>query len=402
MENVFFQPAQAGVARELKDFWRGFFIHIGEHFVPHSKNNYHPHIFSHRMTVLFSALLVCAKLFTVAVISLGPVLPAFSSELTPVNIIGLTNESRLAFNLKALSQNEKLEQAAQAKAEDMLKNQYFAHNSPQGKAPWDFIRASGYEYLVAGENLAVNFTDAESVEQAWMNSPSHKANLLNKNYKEIGIGVSRGEYQGRQATFVVQMFGDPSEQKIKLTALPTRVQAKQAPKPADIFKAKGLGVVEASVKPDGELMKVSARTEGDAVKVLARYGERAIMLDPAKDGLWSGYVASDKLSQSNAQLEIVAMDIFGESKNFRVASFSSSVQENYNVLGATRNLGEAKIFGVNFTPKQTENKFYLWFAIIMLSSLVIAIVVRHRIQHTSLVMNGSLVVVLAMLLWMTG
>lgn len=402
MQNVLFQPAHAGMARELKEFWRGFFAHVGEHFVPHHKNNYHPHIFSHRMTALLSALLVCVKLFTVAAISMGPVLPAFSSELTPGNIISLTNESRQAFNLKILSQSEKLGQAAQAKAEDMLKNQYFAHNSPQGKAPWDFIHTVGYEYLVAGENLAVNFTDAESVKQAWMNSPSHKANLLNKNYKEIGIGISRGEYQGRQATFVVQMFGDPSEQKVRLTTLPTQVQVKQLPKPAEIFISKGLGVVEASVQPDGELMKVSAKIEGDAVKVLARYGQRAIMLDPGKDGLWSGYVAAGKLSESGVQLEIIAMDIFGDNKNFKVAYFSQGIQENYNVLGITKNQAEVKLFGINFTPKQTESKFYLWFAVVMLSSLVIAIAVRHRIQHTSLVMNGSLVVVLAMLFWMAG
>ncbi len=338
----------------------------------------------------------------VAAISLGPVLPAFSSDLTPTNIVSLTNESRQAFKLKSLSQNEKLAQAAQAKADDMLKNQYFAHNSPQGKAPWDFIRASGYEYLVAGENLAVNFTDAESVEQAWMNSPSHKANLLNKNYEEIGIGISKGEFQGRQATFVVQMFGDPSDQKIVLSEAPTQVLAKRVPKPAEIYKVKGLDVVEASVQPDGELMKISAKIQGDAVKVLARYGERAVMLDPAKNNLWSGYVAMGKLSENGSQLEIVAVDIFGQSKNYRVANFSQGVQANYNVLGATQSQMQVKVFGVNFTPAQTENKFFLWFAVLMLSSLVIAIAVRHRIQHTSLVMNGSMVVVLAMLLWMAG
>ena len=391
-----------GVVREIKDFWRDFFAHIRESFVPHHSNNYHPHIFSHRMVGLFSVLLVCVKLFTAAVISLGPVLPAFSSEITPANIISLTNQSRQAAGIKALAENAKLDEAAQTKAEDMLKNQYFAHNSPQGKVPWDFIKGAGYSYLIAGENLAVNFTDAESVENAWMNSPSHKANLLNRNYDEIGIGIAQGQFQGRQATFVVQMFGDPAEQTVKVSSVPTQVQLQSVPAPVKQPEAKSMVVLEASVLPDGELMKISAQVRGDAVKVLAKYGERAIMLDPGKNGKWTGYVEAGSLGNAQAHLEIVARDIQGKTQNYWLAYFSPSLMQNYNVLGASQKQPEVKLYGVNFVPKETENKFYLWFAVMMLSSLLLAIGIRHQIQHTSLVMNGSLVVVLAMLLWMAG
>lgn len=402
MQSGFFQPSYLGVAREIKEFWRDFFAHIRESFVPHHSNNYHPHIFSQRMVGLFSVLLVCVKLFTAAAISLGPVLPAFSSEITPTNIISLTNQSRQAVGARSLSENTRLSAAARAKAEDMLKNQYFAHNSPQGKVPWDFIKSAGYNYLIAGENLAVNFTDAESVENAWMNSPSHKANLLNKNYDEIGIGIAQGEFQGRQATFVVQMFGDPAEQAVKVSSVPTQVLTQSVPQPAKKPEVKGLAVEEATALPDGELMRITAQIRGDAVKVLAKYGERAIMLDPGKNGRWSGYVEAARLGSPQTHLEIVAEDIAGRSQSYRLAYFSPSLTENYNVLGVSQRQPEIKLYGVNFAPKETEDKFYLWFAVMVLSSLLLAVAVRHRIQHASLVMNGSLVVVLAILLWMAG
>lgn len=402
MQAGFSQAATLSLPRELKEFWRGFFAHLRGSFIPHHTNNYHPEVFSQRMTALLSVLLVCVKLFTVAALSLGPALPAYSSDLSPANIISLTNASRQSFGLKPLAESASLDQAALAKAQDMLEHQYFAHNSPQGKTPWDFIRATGYQYLVAGENLAVNFTDAESVEQAWMDSPSHKANLLNKNYEEIGIGILSGQYQGRSATFVVQMFGSPSEQPVTLTSVPTRVETQTVPEPKAALQPEALGVAEAQVLPDGELMQVTAKTTGQPIKVLARFKDRAIMLDPTADGGWSGYVPVADLAGSGSQLVVTAQDINGLKQDFKVAYFSSSVAENYNVLGAAYKPQPVNLFGAPFVPKTAETNFYLWFAVSMLASLVLAIGIRHRIQHPSLVMNGSLVVVLAMILWLAG
>lgn len=402
MQAGFLQSASLNFTRELKEFWRDFFVHLRTSFVPHHTNNYHPEVFSQRMTVLLSVLLVCVKLFTVIALSLGPILPAYSSSLVPANIINLTNASRQAFGLKPLSESLLLTQAAQAKAQDMLEHQYFAHNSPQGKTPWDFIRATGYQYLVAGENLAVNFTDAESVEQAWMNSPSHKANLLNKNYEEIGIGILSGQYRGRLATFVVQMFGSPSEQPIVLTSVPTQVETQVVPAPKAVPEPAALGITEAAALPDGELVRITAKTTGLPIKVLARFQERAIMLDPMADGSWSGYVTVADLVESGSQLVVIAQDIHGFKQEYKVAYFSPNLIDNYNVLGASYKPQPVNLFGFGFTPQTAESKFYLWFTVAVLASLALAIGIRHRIQHPGLVMNGSVVVVLAMILWLAG
>jgi len=206
--------------------------HIHDHFIPHARNNYHPHILARRNLGLMSGLLVAVRIFTFALLSFGPVLPAFSSAITEQNIISLTNESRQQFSVAVLTENQILDKAAQAKADDMLAKGYFAHNSPDGRTPWDFITSAGYSYLMAGENLAVNFTEAESVETAWMNSPGHKANILNKNFQDIGIGISQGTYQGHTAIFVVQEFGLPAAQPVALTDTPTKVQTNNVPAPA--------------------------------------------------------------------------------------------------------------------------------------------------------------------------
>jgi uncharacterized protein YkwD len=129
------------------------------------------------------------------------------AAVLPAVVAALTNEQRVADNLSELNIDPKLEAAAQAKAEDMAKKSYFAHVSPDGTQPWYWIIKEGYLYTYAGENLAVNFEDSDKVVEAWMNSPSHRFNILKRQYEDIGIGMAAGTYQGQPATFVVQMFG---------------------------------------------------------------------------------------------------------------------------------------------------------------------------------------------------
>jgi hypothetical protein len=124
-------------------------------------------------------------------------------------LVHLTNKDRSKNDLPELQINSRLVEAARLKAEDMATKSYFSHYGPDGMAPWDWIQAAGYDYSFAGENLAVNFTDSKDVEKAWMNSPTHRANILERQFTEIGIATAVGEYNGKRAIFVVQMFGKP-------------------------------------------------------------------------------------------------------------------------------------------------------------------------------------------------
>ncbi len=133
----------------------------------------------------------------------------YSSDITPNKIIALTNQARERMGLPALRVNKSLNEAARRKAADMFAFNYWAHVSPSGRTPWSFFQEVGYRYTVAGENLAKDFTDADSVVQAWMASPTHRDNIVDARFRDIGVAVVRGELNGVKTTLVVQLFGAP-------------------------------------------------------------------------------------------------------------------------------------------------------------------------------------------------
>ena len=124
-------------------------------------------------------------------------------------LIDQTNDEREDEQLPELQPSELLTASAQLKADDMARDSYFAHVSPDGLSPWYWFEQAGYRFSFAGENLAVNFRDSGSVTRAWMNSPTHRANIVNGNYQEIGIATARGRYKGKNTTYVAQHFGTP-------------------------------------------------------------------------------------------------------------------------------------------------------------------------------------------------
>jgi len=124
-------------------------------------------------------------------------------------LIDLANNDRDQNNVSPLMINPELTLAAQMKANDMVANMYFAHTSPAGITPWYWFSKAKYSFLYAGENLAVDFSESADVNNAWMNSPLHRDNILNDKFTEIGIATAEGVYKGEKTTFVVQMFGSP-------------------------------------------------------------------------------------------------------------------------------------------------------------------------------------------------
>ena len=143
------------------------------------------------------ALVVALTFFSLLVLAI----PALASPLSPNAIVEASNASRVSQGLQALKVDPGLNKAAQAKADDMEKRHYFAHTSPQGKNLWTFIFGAHAKNLtVAGENLAKGFQSVEFEHTAWLASPTHKANILDTEWKRTGVGIS-GEY-------VVQLFAD--------------------------------------------------------------------------------------------------------------------------------------------------------------------------------------------------
>lgn len=195
-----------------------------------------------RFLALNIALLIVAK---AALPLAGPQLATLWEQITPFDsreIIVETNKVRAANNLIPLKANSKLDVAALEKLNDMIAKDYFAHNNPEGLAPWFWIEKNDYEYTHAGENLALGFLRADETVTAWMNSPSHRANIMNTNYSEIGVAANKASINGVTGILVVQMFGKPNiQQAATQPSLPTaRQPIRPTPLPAKIVPSGSL------------------------------------------------------------------------------------------------------------------------------------------------------------------
>jgi uncharacterized protein YkwD len=138
-----------------------------------------------------------------------PVLPS-NYVLTRTGIITQTNKERTKYSVTALTESKQLDLSAQAKADDILARHYFAHVAPDGKTVSDLVTKQEYVYIKIGENLALgNFTSDTDVVTAWMNSPGHRANILDTAFSNIGVGVAYGMYDGHDVYVAVQHFGRP-------------------------------------------------------------------------------------------------------------------------------------------------------------------------------------------------
>ena len=200
------------------------------------------------MTKISQKIQKCLALFAIGgflfLISFQLVL---ASEINAISVIGLVNKTRIENGLEPLARNEKLEAAAGDKAQDMIDNNYFAHTSPQGLTPWYWIEKSGYDYKYAGENLAMNFITAEDQQKAWMASATHKRNILDSHYQEIGVAVKEGVIDKKMTTIAVQEFGSrpdfvPASAPKAITDLPKGAENKVATEKSSIPSVKGLEI----------------------------------------------------------------------------------------------------------------------------------------------------------------
>lgn len=140
-----------------------------------------------------------------------PILSEEKGKLSIDTIVALTSRAREQEGLGALNVDSKLQKIAERKAADMAEKGYFSHTGPEGKKIGDWAKESGYKFGIFGENLAEGFEDEEDVLRAWMASPSHRKNILEPKYENIGIGIAKGEYRGKQVLFVAAFYASPKK-----------------------------------------------------------------------------------------------------------------------------------------------------------------------------------------------
>jgi hypothetical protein len=181
--------------------------HLKHALVPHKGNHYRPHLV--RLHGLTAVLIIALALQLVYGFTSSGRIEVLGrvSDISVQELLEDTNDERRAAGLAALSINETLSKAAFSKARDMFSNNYWAHTSPAGVTPWYWLGQAGYNYNVAGENLAKNYPTAEATVEAWMASETHRANILNSKYKDIGFAVVDGLLDGRDTTLIVAYYG---------------------------------------------------------------------------------------------------------------------------------------------------------------------------------------------------
>lgn len=188
-------------------------------FLPHHTNNQRAKLLHQETMLLLVAVLFVGSLFVGSFRHSHPQVLGISVNMSIEDLLLLTNVQRQQNGLPVLQLNGQLNAAAANKAANMFAENYWAHNSPSGKTPWDFIRGAGYNYIYAGENLARGFTTAQDTINAWMASPDHRANVLSPNYTDVGFAIAQGSLTGESDTvLVVEEFGSTTYAKPQVVA----------------------------------------------------------------------------------------------------------------------------------------------------------------------------------------
>lgn len=237
-------------------------------FLPHEDTHKKAHLISWEGLLIYIMLFILLQVGFSIISYTKPGVLGISGNIDQKRIIELTNIERQKAGLGPVTENGALDKAADSKAMNMFEENYWAHFAPSGKTPWDFMLGAGYKFTYAGENLAKNFSSADEVVKAWMASPTHRANLLNSKYQDIGIAVKEGTLNGQQTILVVQEFGT--------TAIAT------AQKPTVDVQGKQVSVPEKDLTETPRLISVTQQQQQQPVK------SSQVLIDPYSVSKYAG------------------------------------------------------------------------------------------------------------------
>ncbi len=358
-----------------------FLKELFDSFIPHADNEYKPHFFRlHSVLVVAAIILVFGTgtlLLQKTIIEKTNYLAAVISSA----IVDLTNSDRQTNSLQELAVNPLLERGAQMKADDMAAKGYFAHTSPEGLTPWYWFKQTGYNFVYAGENLAVRFNDSVDVERAWMNSPGHRANILNTHFTEIGVGVAQGTFEGQTVVFVVQEFGAPAPgwtkfpdtvTKVAVASTTTTAASSTSPVASTSPSVAGDTKQEAtSTKPKTLAVVKSASTDTTNAEVGKKKTDGPEHTDPEP---------TPKVILSNDTFIAVKNEVATNSPlSALVVSPDSSMSLAHKLITS---------------PKSVVESIYIVLTAIITLALVVMIFVEIRRQHPKNVALGVLLLVL--------
>jgi hypothetical protein len=337
---------------------------LKNYLIPHEGNDYKPHLLRPRAIVFVVMVVLVAE--SAFVLGAKYVLP--QSKLFGIIeenvLVDETNQNRAANNLPNFQVSPLLQEAAQEKANDEARNGYFAHTSPQGLTPWYWFQQVGYNFDYAGENLAVNFSDSEDVTTAWMNSPEHRANILNTDFTQIGIATAQGMYEGEPTIFVVEEFGTPAP----------------AAAPTPFVDTASAATVPVASTPVAQIPAKTVAVKSATIPKAAPVATVPVV------------VSVQSSSASAMQQTFIAVQ--GEATQTVPAATNAAAPSVGTTAAATPVPAQSNIIQQLLSnPKAMANDFYFFVMVLFLIALVLNIFINIRVQYPKLIAGGLLVVV---------
>lgn len=373
------------VSQEKKEFgkfthgqesFNKFYCHscsiFKDYFIPHEGNDHKPKILRPKSLAIIVILLTLLKATATSYLFLVYPGKAGMSNQISTEILYLSNQDRLKNNLDGLKLNSVLSTAALAKAENMIINNYFAHTSPDGKKPWDWINRSEYDYMLVGENLAMNFSSAKTAHEALMQSPLHKKNILNNKYQDIGLAVVSGKIKGKETNLLVELFG------AQKTAQKLAVSDKQTP----------------LVKATTTVGVNSEKSTNIGVNITEVLGSETTEKEIKQDD--NATTTSNFLEDKKIDPRISAIASLEDQIIFNSEKVSPNLKLNngifsdiyYNNIVDNKNINQAANLAIYL------RYFYITILIIMIALLLVNIFVKIKIQHKPVIIQTVITIIL--------
>lgn len=398
---------------EDKEGFSRFMKHSGklfsEFFIPCHSNGHKPKLLRTRSLTLIVVILALLKVTIALYIFYFTAYQAKMSENMAVQVLELVNRDRVAQNLKPLSMNTVLNSSALNKANNMITDNYFAHYSPDGKKPWDFIDRNSYAYLFVGENLAMNFTSAESAHQALMLSPTHKENIMSDKYADIGLAIVNGEIAGKNTNILVELFAIRQESQVRLASVSGVPNTTVQPSVTPVDSGVNMQTVQ-SVPVKQEIVKKPATTASTAVSSPTKNEvvstAKNIPLPPAPPAVNEGSVPPPPVSEqalentvpANVNQAVTQSELAlpnASSPVLAKAEVSPNEQIENNQITQVKSFDNIPDKDIIARDRRMTmiNNFMLGMMAVLFVMLIINIIIKAEIQHKPVIVQTMLAII---------
>jgi len=344
-------------------------------FIPCNDNNFRPKVLEGRY-LIYILLLACFLRLSTFLFFWQLPNTSFFADISRMVLIDVLNSERSSLKLGTLKENVLLNQASLLKANDMMQNGYFSHTSPAGITPWYWFKKAGYDYKSAGENLGIGFVDSKELHQAWNESPLHKANLVNKNYKDVGISFVEGNFQGSKTTIVVQMFGALKDKPVVVQKPTAQVNSSVQTSPQTMSQTTSINNT-ASNQATANLVETFSTTASGVA------GDSA----PLPESLMGNATNSLIVNATSGLIFIstTTLNLTGQSQESKTTGIWAGI---------------LKFFAKDYNS--LTQKIVLVFLIINAIALVLNIVIKIFVQHYDLILKATLISLALILLISIG